>query len=164
MCRKRAVYFALIIVLLFTGIHLIGDPVVSINNRRLARAIRAIEEDEVHLNAVIPFPWDVLYTFSPYQSKAEIERRIGFSSPSIQANNINEGMVHLIFTHENKVTACILGYADSLGYDIDITQADAMKVTFDENASFFAERRNDMIRLYYRQQKNIEAEVQEKGD
>ena len=51
-------------------------------------------------------------------------------------NNINEGMVHLLFIKNDKVVASILSYSSKLGYNIDFTTKENLKVTYAENAQF----------------------------
>lgn len=120
-----------------------GSPVVLLNNAKLKKAVTAIEGEYVSLNDAVPFEWDSVYTFPPYAGKDEIEEIIGFKSRSIKDNRINEGMVHLLFVREQKVTASVLGYAENLGYRIDFVS----KVTYDENAQFTVSRENGITVL-----------------
>ena len=48
---------------------LLGNPVVFINNQNLENSIKAIKSKTVELNDLVPFEWDSLYAFEPYQSK-----------------------------------------------------------------------------------------------
>ena len=121
-----------------------GNPVVRYNNHRLKKAVTALEAGQtVTLNDVVPFEWDAVYTFSPYTSEEEIEEIIGFKSRDIVANDINEGMTHLIFTKGEKVQAAVLGYPSSLGYRIDFFQ----KVTYDRKTPFTVAEKNDFTEL-----------------
>ncbi len=131
------------LVLAALGIILGPHPVVRWNTSRLKAAVRATEEDVVTLNQVVPFGWDAVYTFAPYDSKEEIEDIIGFSSSAVQENWISEGMVHLLFVKDQTVVASVLGYADKLGYDIVFSN----KVTREEKAPFRVERKGDITRL-----------------
>lgn len=133
---------AWIVVFVVFCISLIGNPVVKYNNHRLKKAVTALEEGAtVTLNEVIPFEWDAVYTFSPYTSEEEIEQIIGFKSRDIVANDVNEGMVHLIFTKGEKVQAAVLGYPSNLGYRIDFFQ----KVTYDRKIPFTVTENKDFI-------------------
>lgn len=127
------------------GYFIIGNPVVFINNQKLKKSIKSIDNGTVQLNDVIPFYWDTVYTFEPYQSKESIEEIIGFKSFNIKENNINEGMVHLLFVNNNKVVASILGYDSNLTYRINF----ASKVTFAENASFNVTKADGITTLDY---------------
>ncbi|MBQ6896100.1 MAG: hypothetical protein IJN69_02710 [Oscillospiraceae bacterium] len=121
-----------------------GNPVVKINNHRLKKAVTALDEGQtVTLNEVVPFEWDVVYTFSPYTSEEEIEKVIGFKSRDIVANNVNEGMTHLIFTKGEKVQAAVLGYPSKLGYRIDFFK----KVNYERNIPFTVAEKNDFTEL-----------------
>ena len=97
------------------------------------------------LNEVVPFDWDIVYTFQPYTPKENIEEIIGFKSSSIKENNINEGMVHLLFVKGEKVVASILGYSTNLGYRLDFPS----KVTFVENAQFKVSIIDNIVTLKY---------------
>lgn len=69
-------------------------------------------------------------------NKAKIAEIIGFQSNDIKENNINEGMVHLLFVKNDKVVASILGYSSNLGYNIDFASKENLNVTYAENAQF----------------------------
>lgn len=125
------------------GYLVIGNPVILINNQKLESSIKSIESDAITLNEVVPFDWDVVYTFEPYASKESIEEIVGFTSADIKENNINEGMVHLLFVKDVKVVASILGYSKSLGYSLDFVS----KVTFSENAKFNVAVSDDVVIL-----------------
>ena len=131
------------------GYLLIGNPFVFINNQKLKKAVQSLDTETVQLNDAVPFAWDTLYTFEPYQSKEEIENYIGFKSAAIKENNINEGMVHLLFVKDDKVVASILGYAANLGYSIDFSLKDEQKVSFEENARFNVTNKDGVITLTY---------------
>ena len=125
------------------GYLVVGNPVVLINNHKLENSIKSIQSDNIKLNEVVPFDWDIVYTFEPYTSKENIEEIIGFKSSAIKENNINEGMVHLLFVKGEKVVASILGYSTNLGYSLDLTS----KITFVENAQFNVSIINNIVTL-----------------
>ncbi len=104
-----------------------------------------VKIDTRQLNDIVPFEWDIVYTFAPYSSKEEIEQIIGFESDDIEENNISEGMMHLIFVKDDKVVANVLGYSSNLGYNIDFTD----KVAYAENANFNVENNEGIISLIY---------------
>lgn len=121
-----------------------GNPVVKYNNHTLKKALTKLEEGQtVTLNEVVPFEWDAVYTFSPYTSEEDIEKTIGFKSRDIVANNVNEGMTHLIFTKGEKVKAAVLGYPTALGYRIDFFHM----ITYDGNIPFTVAEKNGFIEL-----------------
>lgn len=145
---EKKIFFIIltcIILTLFVGYLLIGNLKVFINNRNLSGAIQSINTETVYINNIVPFEWDILYTFKPYSSKEEIEEIVGFKSSAIKANNINEDMVYLLFVKDEKVVANIRGYACNLGYSIDFMD----KIEFDEDALFNVEKIEGNIRLSY---------------
>lgn len=126
-----------------------GSPVVYRNNQKLQEAVTSIEGETVFLNEIVPFEWDTLYTFSPYTTKAEIEEIIGFRSASVRENNINEGMVHLLFVNNRKVVASVLGYPDNLGYSISFP-AGRSEISYAENAAFTVEHQSNCTLLKHK--------------
>lgn len=140
-------------VLLLAACGMMVDSTVLRNNQRLQTAVLATEEDIVYLNDVVPFAWDTLYSFGPYTSKEEREAVIGFASDSIQENMFNEGMVDLLFVKDGKVVASVLGYPENLGYDVELNEPiedceiEAYRVTAAEDAMFFVERENGIVKL-----------------
>lgn len=126
----------------------IGNPIVALHNNQLKQAITSIEDKKIiTLNEVVPFDWDVVYTFEPYTSKEEIEKKIGFKSVSIR-ETVNEGMVQLLFVRGKTVAASVCGYMDDLGYAVYFNDS----VVFDDNIEFSVEKNSDIVMLT-RQQK-----------
>ena len=139
---KKKIVWAVVFIAMCVAVF--GSPVIRINNHRLKKAVTALEAGQtVTLNEVVPFEWDAVYTFSPYTSEEDIEKTIGFKSRDIVANNVNEGMTHLIFTKGEKVKAAVLGYPTALGYRIDFFK----KVSYDRNILFTVAEKNDFIEL-----------------
>lgn len=143
--KLRAIIFLLIALIAITGYLVIGNPLVPINNQKLVNSINSINSDVVQINEIVPFDWDIVYTFEPYSSKESIEEIVGFKSADIKANNINEGMVHLLFVKGRKVVASVLGYSANLGYHINFSS----KITFSENAKFNVTIADEIITLSY---------------
>lgn len=123
-----------------------GSPLVFYHNHILQEKICEITQETVTLNELVPFDWDKVYSFPAYMPKEEIENQIGFRSPSIKENNINEGMVHLIFVKDEHVEASILGYPENLGYAIDFPDC----VEYKDNIVFSVEKQNGVVRLLLR--------------
>ena len=120
-----------------------GNPMVHLRNCQLKDAVAALNTDTTTLNEVVPFDWDAVYTFPPYMGKEDIEKIVGFKSPDIQANQINEGMVHLLFVKEEKVIASVLGYRENLGYSIDFPDM----ISFESRAEFAVIQENGLTQL-----------------
>lgn len=150
--KTKALFLGLmcIVLIVVMGYLMIGNPFVFINNPKLKKSIDFLDDSKiVSLNEVIPFEWDSLYTFEPYQSKTEIAEIIGFQSNDIKENNINEGMVHLLFVKNDKVVASILSYSSNLGYNIDFSSKENLKVTHSENAQFYITKNDGITILTY---------------
>lgn len=147
MRRKKAAVIALVMLALCAvGYALVGNPVVALHNHQIKAALAAVEDGEtVTLNGTIPFAWDRVYTVGPYTSKEEIAEIIGFDSPAIQENNVSEGMVHLLFVKDGKVTASILGLGETLGFRIEFPTV----VTVEEQAPFLVSKTDGVTTLTY---------------
>jgi hypothetical protein len=65
------------------------------------------------------FDYDVLYVFEPYESKEEMETKIGFRT-SILQETVSEGMMNILFVKENSPVAYLYGYLSNTGYFIEI--------------------------------------------
>lgn len=143
--KIATIIFICMVLVAILGYLVIGNPIVLINNNKLENSIKSIQSDIVKLNEVVPFDWDVVYTFEPYATKESIEEIVGFKSIDIKENNINEGMVHLLFVKGEKVVASILGYSTNLGYRLDFP----VKVTFSENAQFNVSIADEIVTLEY---------------
>ncbi len=141
--KAAIIAFTCVMLIAATAYLIIGNPFVFINNQKLESSIKAIGGQTVKLNEIIPFEWDRVYTFGPYQSKESIEDIIGFESADIKANNINEGMVHLLFVKDKKVVSSILAYSQNLGYSINF----ASEVSFEDNAEFNVDKMNGVTKL-----------------
>lgn len=152
MKKAKTLIFILACIFLITGLIylMIRNPFIFFNNQKLKNAVVTLNNgDTISLNEIIPFEWDILYMPKPYQSKAEIEEMIGFKSADIQENNINEGMVHLLFVKNNKVVASVLGYSSNLSYSINLASKESLKVTYAENAQFLVTKTDKNTKLTY---------------
>lgn len=143
--RKKAAVLALaMLALCAVGYAVVKNPAVALHNRQVKAAFTAVEDGEtVTLNGTIPFAWDRVYTVGPYAQREEIAQMIGFDSPEIKENNISEGMVHLLFVKDGKVTASILGAGGALGFRIEFPSV----VTFEEKTPFLASKADGVVTL-----------------
>lgn len=143
--NKRYFFLAIVILIVVAVGYYIGSGRlrVYINNKELRKSVTSIADDTVCLNDIVPFEWDTVYTFSPYGDKESIEETIGFKSSLIKVNNINEGLVHLIFVKDNKVMASVLGYSSNLGYRIDFND----RINYSDKAVFNVSKTNDQTIL-----------------
>ncbi len=144
--KKVAIFLVLVLLLGLIAYAVMGNPVVFYHNFALKRAMSQVQDGELTLNKVVPFPWDAAYTFPPYTSKEEIEKALGFSSASIR-ETVNEGMVQLLFVKDGRVTASVCGYPEKLGYQVRFSD----RVSFSEEAVFTAKRTEGVLTLIRRE-------------
>lgn len=142
MKKKVCIVTAVTIVMLAISYYIVGNPFVAYNNYRLKQSIHTISKTEVTLNEIVPFEWDTVYTFTPYTSRSEIEKIIGFKSNAIK-ETINEGMVQLLFVKGSAVSGSVCGYAENLGYCIYFSD----NVKFEENTLFDVRIQDDIVYL-----------------
>ncbi len=143
--KKRTGMLVLTIVCVFMVIYLaIGNPIVFYHNQQLKKSITSLEDNQkVTLNEIVPFDWDIVYTFEPYTSREEIEEIIGFQSDSIR-ETVNEGMVQLLFVKGKTVTASVCGYPDKLGYFVINLEG---SVSAKEEAVFLTDTDSGIVKL-----------------
>lgn len=143
MKKKIITIFVILFVICSLGYLIIGNPIVAVHNRQLKHAITSIDGKEtITLNEIIPFDWDIVYTFDPYTSKKEIAEAIGFKSNSIK-ETVSEGMVQLIFVRKQHITASICGHASVLGYEVYLNKS----VSFENHTAFSVEYTKDHVVL-----------------
>lgn len=143
--KKRIGMLALTIVGVFLVIYLaIGNPIVFYHNQQLKKSITSLEGNQkVTFNEIVPFDWDMVYTFEPYTSREEIEEIIGFQSDSIR-ETVNEGMVQLLFIKGKTVTASVCGYPGNLGYSVINLEG---SVSAKEEAVFLTDTDSGIVKL-----------------
>lgn len=143
--------FALImIVFMMLGLTGCGTSTVDKNNSALNYAIKAINADKIALNDVVPFEWNMLYTFSPYMPKTEIQNIIGFSSNDIK-ETVSEGMTQLLFIKNDEVVCSICGYGENLGYSFSFGEYDEnhLAISWDDNVTFTVNSSNGIVNLAF---------------
>ena len=124
-----------------------GNPIVLKNGYDFGQAVKNINAQTIELNDITTFEWDMVYSFTPYTSKQEMENVIGFKSSHI-TETMSEGMVQLIFVKGNKVVCCIQGYNSNLGYDISLWGAEShCQISYADDISFSVERKDNMLLL-----------------
>lgn len=134
--------FTIVILLLFSYL-MFGSPVIAYHNYELQKSVTSIDTpNDVKLNEVVPFAWDIVYTFPPGTSKQEIENVIGFRSRAIQESD-SKDTVQLLFIQNNEIVASICGDASTLGFRIDFDGS----IRFEEDAVFSIDPTAPVIRL-----------------
>lgn len=143
--KKRIGMLVITIVCVFLVIFLtIGNPTVFYHNQQLKKSMTSLEDNQkVTLNEIVPFDWDIVYTFEPYTSREEIEEIIGFQSDSI-SETVNEGMVQLLFVKGKTVTASVCGYPGKLGYSVTNFEG---SVSAKEEAVFLTDTDSGIVKL-----------------
>ncbi len=134
----------IVIVLFFYWVSIRENRLIALHNNQLKQTITSIDENQktVTLDTIIPFDWDMIYTFPPYTTKEEIEKTIGLYSDVIQ-ETISEGMVQLIFVNHDTITAYVCGYAEDLGYQIIFGDM----ILFGDDITFSVTKTNGIITL-----------------
>lgn len=147
--RKRKIKFiALFIFAGFLFFLTVSNLRVQYNNRRLKQTLTSLNAQTVALNEIVPFRWDVVYTFDPYLPKEDMEKIIGFKSSAL-CETVSEGMVRLVFVKGRSVVASVCGYPDVLGYYIafDLGEGYYAKIDFKDQAVFNVEKFENVVRL-----------------
>ncbi len=105
-----------IILMLFTFLFgfLFGNPLVAWHNHQLKAALQDLPEGTVTLEEAVPFAWDMVYSFDPYTSRAEMESVMHLKSASIR-EGVSEEQRSIVFTKGNKVVCSV---CNPTGYDI----------------------------------------------
>jgi len=125
-----------------------GDPVVLWNNRKLKENILSTRQQTVALHQVTPFAWDWVYTFSPYTSKEEMARVIGFSSISMK-ETVNEGMTQLLFVDGKRVVCSVCAYPSAVGYGVSGLPVGQPVANETDAPKFNIHRRDGILWLQY---------------
>lgn len=107
---------------------LFGSPIVTWNDNRLEDAVQNLSAETITLEELVPFEWDIVYTFDPYTSREDIADAIGFDSPEIK-ETVSEFMTQLLFVKDNKIVSSICKYPDNAGFYIDLREARRGKLT-----------------------------------
>ncbi len=142
MKKKVWMISAMAIAILAISCYMIGNPLITYHNYRLKQSIHTISKPTVTLNEIVPFEWDIVYTFAPYTSRSEIEEIIGFKSNAIQ-ETVSEGMVQLLFVKDNAVCGSICGYSENLGYSVHFSD----KVELKDKKHFDVDIQDDIVYL-----------------
>ena len=122
MKKKRFIIIAIVffMVILPLGIASLGNPMLYWHHHQLKAAMSVLPEGTVTLEDVVPFSWDEVFHFDPYTSKESIQTILGSASPAVKSS-VSEGMTHLIFRKDGRITCSVCAYPDGVGYQIDFT-------------------------------------------
>ena len=149
---KRTFALAICVLMLLCFFGCSRSSEVDKNNAALSEAVKAINTDEIVLNDLTTFDWDVMYTFDHFLPKENIEKIIGFSSYYIKAT-YNEAQTQMIFLKDNKLVCSIWGYSNNIGFFVSFGRYDGDYLAIEqiENAVFTVDYSGDEIVLTYKQ-------------
>ena len=149
MKKSKILGIALVILICSSVFYkILGNPIIFIHNWQLKKAIISIASNKITLNEVVPFEWDVVYSFPPYESKEDIEAVLGFSSNAIQ-ETVNDNMVQLFFVKDKRIVSSICGYSNKLGYDMKFENktGEFNKISFSEKKYFEVRHEKGVVKL-----------------
>lgn len=112
--------------------------------------IRSLNDEEYALNAIVPFDWDAMYSFSPYTSKEEIISAIGFESDNVYDSD-DEAIQQIIFVKDRKIVCSIYGSVVKMGYQFHFQSYDQYyhEVKKNENLNVTVQREEHFINLEF---------------
>lgn len=103
--KKRKRIFILLLVLLCVAYYLLfGSPLVDWRNEKLVEATNNIATETVTLEELVPFAWDTVYIFEPYESKENIAKTLGFYSVEMH-ESWNDSDNWYYFVKGNRIVA-----------------------------------------------------------
>lgn len=83
---------------------LFGSPLVDWHNEKLVEATSNITTETIILEEVVPFAWDAVYVFEPYESEENIAKTLGFDSMEIH-ESWNDSDNWYYFVKDNRIVA-----------------------------------------------------------
>lgn len=116
--KKKKIFKALILmVALVSIIFFIGwNSELNKNNRYLNdKLLNSVSDTSGKAGELFDFNYDKVYVFSPYQSKDEMEKELGFSSRLLK-ETVSEGMMNILFVKDDSPAAYLYGYGSNNGY------------------------------------------------
>lgn len=81
----------IVIVLFFYWVSIRENRLIALHNNQLKQTITSIDENQktVTLDTIIPFDWDMIYTFPPTQPKKKLKKPLDciampYKKPSVK--------------------------------------------------------------------------------
>lgn len=146
--KKAVLWTMAALLVLFAVVYPLRDVIrAGRNAQKLKAAVTHVEGAAAALNALVPFPWDAVYTFEPYTSRADIEAALGTRSRLIRETT-SEGMTQLLFVKGGGLVCSVCDSPEKLGYAIDFDGC----IAYDEGAVFDVVREGGVVRLQLREQ------------
>lgn len=114
---KKIVKFTPFILIIMVLIKILSQDIWEKNESLLKEEVLAIQENvkTINLLDITPFEWDLIYSFSPYTSKEEIYKTVGYKWAGVKTT-VSEGMGQIIFMKDSKVVCYLYGYPANNGY------------------------------------------------
>lgn len=106
------------------------------NQMKLQEEISKLGEGDVILEEIVPFEWELLYSFDPYVTVEEMEKMTGFSSTYFREAS-SESMTQYYFVKENQVVCAVVGYFEQVGFQIIFEES---VLRYGERAEFSVEK------------------------
>lgn len=148
LCTAGIVIIIVAIVVVFNSFK---EDVWDINADRFINSFNVISGDAYieDLNGFIPFEWEELYSFTPYTSKEEIYKVIGYKWDNI-SESVNEEMNQIVFVKDGNVVCYLYGYPEDikLGFDFGEYEGSYIKLTPFQNLSFTTTLSNNGVRYF----------------
>ncbi len=111
------VFVALLAVLVGAALHLRG---MRKHAEYFWEAVRKSKGKEREISSLTDFSWEKGYCFPPYTSRTTMEKALGFSSPRLRDNIVNDDVWYLVFVRNQKV-ACAF-YSKEAGVDLELPE------------------------------------------
>lgn len=119
--KSKKILIVLFIICIFIAFKLKSEDVKLYNNiKKLEQNLEnRFNGEHTTCKDLFDFDYDKVYVFQPYLPKKEIEKEIGFKYWKLK-ETVNECMMNILFVKDNNPVAYLYGYAENLGYYIDI--------------------------------------------
>ncbi|MCT4595639.1 MAG: hypothetical protein N4A57_15430 [Anaeromicrobium sp.] len=154
--RIRKTYAIVSIFVLICSVIILVNPfkekVWDLNSKLLRKEVLSLEQTDkrINLSRLTPFQWDRIYSFSPYTSKEEIYKALGYKW-DYACETLNEGMDNVIFTKDKEVVCYLSGYPFRNGYSISFYDRNSKNgvgiLRFKDNLNFNVRKCDNVIYL-----------------
>jgi len=140
------------IVLLCVTVLIVKEDLWDLNAKLLKGKVLSIEQtaEVINLSDIIPFEWDVVYSFAAYTPKEQVYAVIGYKWANISAT-VSEGMNQIVFLKDGKVVCYLYGYPENNGYGIFFAgqyyNEFATMLNVEDNLDFKVTRRDGVLYL-----------------
>ena len=121
MRKKIIAILFLVVTVLCIAIFTLWNSEVNVNTRNLEKqlASHAKNQQEGYVKNLIPFTYDQVYVFEPYQTKEQMEAQLGFTC-RILKETINEGILNILYLNNHSPVANLYGYPSNIGCSIEV--------------------------------------------